>query len=92
MAPAPTFGSAARPMDARQLGEALHRAQRRVQGTRVCRPEHGLLASVLLKVGRAAQAEEAGKRDFSDAGRFTSVSELQIAVAARAKDRKIRKG
>jgi tetratricopeptide (TPR) repeat protein len=45
-------------MDPRQLEEALRRAQSLVRGVRVCRPEHGLLASVLLKLGRAADAEQ----------------------------------
>jgi Sulfotransferase family/Tetratricopeptide repeat len=56
--PAHTPPSATRPMDSRQLGEALAHAERRVKGARVCQPEHGLLASILLKLGRAADAEQ----------------------------------
>ena len=56
-ASAGTLG-AAPPLSNRQLGEALRYAERVVRGARVCRPEHGLLASVLLKLGRAADAEQ----------------------------------
>jgi hypothetical protein len=41
-----------------QLEEALRRAQQSIRGARVCRPGHGVLASVLLKLGRAAEAEQ----------------------------------
>jgi tetratricopeptide (TPR) repeat protein len=38
--------------------EALPLAGRAVEGARICRPEHGLLATVLLRTGRAAAAEQ----------------------------------
>lgn len=46
-------------MSARQLAEALRHAERAVKGARVLRPEHGVRAFVLMRLGRAAQAEEA---------------------------------
>jgi tetratricopeptide (TPR) repeat protein len=56
--PAHTPTSATQPMDTQQLGEALAHVDRKVKGARVCRPEHGLLASILLKLGRATDAEQ----------------------------------
>jgi Tfp pilus assembly protein PilF len=38
--------------------EALPLAARAVKSARICRPEHGLLATVLLRSGRAAAAEQ----------------------------------
>jgi tetratricopeptide (TPR) repeat protein len=70
-------------MDAKQLGEALAHAERMVKGARVCRSEHGLLASVLLKLGRAADAEQivtsaltlqTGSADAYDGLAFISMS------------------
>jgi tetratricopeptide (TPR) repeat protein len=45
------------PLDARQLNQALSQVKRRVEGARVCQPEHGLLAQLLLRLGRAPEAE-----------------------------------
>jgi tetratricopeptide (TPR) repeat protein len=45
-------------MDARQLNEAVSQVKRRLQGARICQPEHGLLAQLLLRLGRAPEAEE----------------------------------
>ena len=45
-------------MSAAQLQEALRQVQRLVEGARVCRSEHGLLAHLLMRLGRAAEAEE----------------------------------
>jgi tetratricopeptide (TPR) repeat protein len=50
-------GRTNRPLDARQLHEALRLVERRLQGARVCQPEHGLLAQLLLRLGRAPEAE-----------------------------------
>ena len=70
-------------MDVRQLSEALAQVERRVKGARVCRPEHGLLASLLLKLGRAADAEQAvthaltlepGSADAHDGLAFVSIA------------------
>jgi len=81
--PAHTPTRATPPMDARRLGEVLAHAERRVRGARVCRSEHGLLASVLLKLGRAAEAEqvvaraltlETGSADAYDGLAFISMS------------------
>lgn len=47
------------PLSARQLDEALRRAEHAVQGARVLKPEHGVRAFVLMRLGHAAQAEEA---------------------------------
>jgi len=44
-------------MRAGRLEEALVLAQRGVDGARVCSPGHGFLASLLLKLGRAPDAE-----------------------------------
>jgi tetratricopeptide (TPR) repeat protein len=44
-------------MRAGRLEEALVLAQRSVDGARVCNPGHGFLASLLLKLGRAPDAE-----------------------------------
>jgi tetratricopeptide (TPR) repeat protein len=44
-------------LDSRRLQEALARAQRSVEGARTCLPEHGLLSSILLRLGRAVDAE-----------------------------------
>jgi len=54
-----TLSGASRPMNAQQLGEALRYAERMVKGARACRPEHGMLAFVLMKLGRSADAEQA---------------------------------
>ena len=45
-------------MQSGQLAAALDFAERAVAGARVCLPAHGFLASVLLKLGRAADAEQ----------------------------------
>lgn len=45
-------------MKAGRLDEALVFAERAVAGARICLPEHGLLASVLLKLGRVEDAEQ----------------------------------
>jgi tetratricopeptide (TPR) repeat protein len=45
-------------MQAGRLDEALVFAERAVAGARVCLPGHGFLASVLLKLGRARDAEQ----------------------------------
>jgi tetratricopeptide (TPR) repeat protein len=44
-------------MCAGRLPEALEFAQRAVEGERVCVPAHGMLATILLRLGRAADAE-----------------------------------
>jgi tetratricopeptide (TPR) repeat protein len=46
-------------MNARQLDAALRRAENALKGARVLRPEHGVRAFVLMRLGRAAEAEEA---------------------------------
>jgi Sulfotransferase family/Tetratricopeptide repeat len=46
-------------MSVAQLEQALRYAQRLVKGARVCRPEHGLLASLLLRLRRTDEAEQA---------------------------------
>jgi tetratricopeptide (TPR) repeat protein len=45
-------------MRAGRLDEALPLAQRAVAGARRCLPGHGFLASILLQLGRAREAEE----------------------------------
>ena len=45
-------------MQAGRLDDALAFAERAVVAARVCLPEHGLLASVLLKLGRTEDAEQ----------------------------------
>ena len=45
-------------MRAGRLEEALVLAERGVEGARVCSPGHGFLASLLLKLGRAPDAEQ----------------------------------
>jgi len=81
--PAQSPTGAPQPLNAKQLGEALTYAERVVKGARVCRPEHGMLASVLLKLGRAADAEEVvtsalnleiGSADAYDGLAFISIS------------------
>jgi tetratricopeptide (TPR) repeat protein len=57
--PPHTPSSAPAPMNARQLDEALRHAERAVRGARVLRPEHGVRAFVLMRLGRAAEAEQA---------------------------------
>jgi hypothetical protein len=49
---------AQQPLDPGQLAQALAYAQGAVGGASVCRPEHGMLASVLLRLGRAEDAEQ----------------------------------
>src|SRR5579864_8384841 len=56
-APSPAH-EAYRLMQAGRFDEALVFAERAVAGARVCLPEHGFLASVLLKLGRVADAEQ----------------------------------
>jgi tetratricopeptide (TPR) repeat protein len=46
-------------MQAGRLVDALGFAERAADGARVCGVEHGLLASLLLRLGRVAQAEQA---------------------------------
>lgn len=50
------------PMSTRQLDEALLQAERAARDLRVCGPEHGKLAFVLMKLGRSAAAEEVVSR------------------------------
>ena len=70
-------------MNAQQLGEALAQVERKGKGARVCRPEHGLLAALLLRLGRAADAEQVvihaltlqtGSADAYDGLAFISMS------------------
>lgn len=49
---------AARLSQADRLEEALVRTERAVAGARVCLPEHGFLAAVLLKLDRLEEAEQ----------------------------------
>ncbi len=49
-------------MQAGRLEEALEHAQRAVAGARICLPEHGFLASVLLKLGRIEDVEQVIRR------------------------------
>ncbi len=49
-------------MQAGRLEEALAHARRAVEGARICLPEHGFLASVLLKLGRIEDAEQVIRR------------------------------
>lgn len=58
-------------LNARQLADALAYAEHAVAEARVCRPEHALLASVLLKLGRTADAE----------GVIASAMELETGAA-----------
>ncbi len=44
-------------MRARRFAEALPFAERAVAGSGVCRPAHGLLASILLQLDRADEAD-----------------------------------
>ncbi|MGO9804609.1 MAG: sulfotransferase [Steroidobacteraceae bacterium] len=57
--PAQARSPAPAQMNARQLDEALRHAERAVDGARALRPEHGLRAFALMRLGRAAEAEEA---------------------------------
>jgi len=51
-------GEAYRLMRAGELDAALAAAQRAVSGATMCLPEHGLLASLLLRAGRSAEAAQ----------------------------------
>jgi tetratricopeptide (TPR) repeat protein len=71
-----------RPLDERQLKEALNQVKRRVQGSRACQPAHGLLAQLLVRLGRVAEAEtvvldalalEGGPADAYDGLAFVSM-------------------
>jgi tetratricopeptide (TPR) repeat protein len=53
----PAAVEAHRLMHAGRFEEALHPAELAVAGARVCLPGHGLLASILLKLGRLEAAE-----------------------------------
>lgn len=66
-----------------RLEEALVLAERAVAGARVCSPGHGFLASILLKLGRVADAErivsealqlEAGVADAYDGLAYVSMA------------------
>ena len=46
------------PMSERALEDALRHAERAARELRVCGPEHGKLAFVLMRLGRTAEAEE----------------------------------
>src|SRR5579862_3360584 len=56
--PTPNASGSPAPLSAEQLDKALRHAQQVVRGSRVCRPEHAMLASVLLKLRRVPEAEE----------------------------------
>jgi tetratricopeptide (TPR) repeat protein len=64
--PPSAASEAYRLLRAGRLEEALVHAERSVAGARVCLPEHGLLASILLQLGRATDAERvvAGAADL----------------------------
>ncbi|HVC00924.1 MAG TPA: sulfotransferase [Steroidobacteraceae bacterium] len=77
-----TSNDAVQQLNARQLADALAYAERAVAQARVCCPEHALLASVLLKLGRQADAEgvlanamelETGAADAYDGLAFVSM-------------------
>jgi tetratricopeptide (TPR) repeat protein len=55
--PSAAAAEAFRSMQAGRLDEALDFAERAVAGARTCLPAHGVLASILLKLGRAPEAE-----------------------------------
>jgi tetratricopeptide (TPR) repeat protein len=70
-------------MQAGRLLEALPFAERAVAGMRVCVPAHGMLALILLRLGRASDAEtvisraaelEAGVADAYDGLGFVSIA------------------
>jgi tetratricopeptide (TPR) repeat protein len=76
-------GEIPRSMHARNPEEALALAERAVAGARSCLPAHGFLASVLLKLGRAEEAERiivealelgAGVADAYDGLAFVSMA------------------
>ncbi|HJS89505.1 MAG TPA: sulfotransferase [Steroidobacteraceae bacterium] len=55
--PAPALaGETERLMQSGRLEQALDFARRATRGARICRPEHGLLASILLRLGRIDEA------------------------------------
>lgn len=56
--PFPAGSPEARQMQARDPEQALSFAERAVAGARVCLPAHGFLASTLLKLGRADEADQ----------------------------------
>jgi tetratricopeptide (TPR) repeat protein len=57
-AAAAAASEAYRLMNSGRFDEALECARQAVHGSRTCLPAHGFLASVLLKLGRAREAEE----------------------------------
>ena len=54
-----SLGEAQRLVQAGRLEEALICAERGVAGARTCLPEHAFLASLLFKLGRIRDAEQA---------------------------------
>jgi Sulfotransferase family/Tetratricopeptide repeat len=55
--PAPALaGETERLMQSGRLEQALDFARRATRGARICRPEHGLLASILLRLGRIEES------------------------------------
>jgi hypothetical protein len=79
-----------RPLSAQQLDGVLRHAERAVRGARACLPEHAMLAFALLKLGRAAAAEQAvaealelasGPADAYDGLAFVS---MQLGAHERA--------
>lgn len=55
--PAPALaGETERLMQSGRLEQALDFARRATRGARICRPEHGLLAAILLRLGRIEES------------------------------------
>lgn len=73
-------------LSGRQLDEILVQAQRAVVGARVCRSEHALLASVLVRLGRTAEADhvvaEATKLAPGDADAHDGLAYVSMILGA----------
>src|ERR1700740_630886 len=75
-----------RVMRAGNLGAALPFAERAVAGKRVCMPAHGMLASLLLQLGRGAEAEglvsQAEKLETGPADAYDGLAFVSLALRA----------
>ena len=73
-------------MRAGDFRAALPLAERAVAGTRVCLPAHGILASILLHLGRAAEAEnlvcQATELETGVADAYDSLAFVSLALRA----------
>jgi tetratricopeptide (TPR) repeat protein len=83
--PAPALaGETERLMQSGRLEQTLDFARRATRGARICRPEHGLLASILLRLGRieesSAVIQEAQSLATGSADAYDGLAWVSLAL------------